>query len=102
VITSGNSQSVERPFIGRIGEIIVAAIQVARAIARRTSARHRQRQRARETYEVLRRLDDRTLRDLGFERSEIASVAAEIAGRAERARVRTRTGLGARVERDPV
>ena len=32
-------------------------------------------------------LDDRMLRDLGFDRSEIGSVAAEIVGAAERTRI---------------
>ena len=37
---------------------------------------------------ALRELDDRTLHDLGFDRSEITSVAAEVSGRAEPARMR--------------
>ena len=71
-----------------LGEIIVAAIQAAGAIARRAHARHRQRRQARVAYDLLRQLDDRTLRDLGFDRSEIASVAAELTGEAEYTRVR--------------
>jgi uncharacterized protein YjiS (DUF1127 family) len=68
--------------------IIMAAIRAVGAIARRAHARHRQRQQARAVYDALRQLDDRTLRDLGFDRSEITSVAAEVTGEAERTRVR--------------
>jgi uncharacterized protein YjiS (DUF1127 family) len=75
-----------RSFI--LGEIIVAAIRAAGAIARRAYARHRQRRQARATYAALQQLDDRTLRDLGFDRSEIRSVAAELTGEAEYTRVR--------------
>jgi uncharacterized protein YjiS (DUF1127 family) len=71
-----------------LGEIIVAMIQTAGAIARRAYARHRQRRQVTATCDALRRLDDCTLRDLGFDRSEIASVAAELRGDAERTRVR--------------
>jgi len=72
-----------------IGEIIVALMQSLAAFARQSLARHRQRRRARNTYDALRQLDDRTLRDLGFDRSEIRSVVAEMTGEAERTRVRT-------------
>ncbi len=72
-----------------LGEIIVALMQALAAFARQSLARHRQRRRARSTYDALRQLDDRTLRDLGFDRSEIRSVAAEIAREVERTRVRT-------------
>jgi uncharacterized protein YjiS (DUF1127 family) len=75
-----------RSFI--LGEIIVAAIRAAGAIARRAHARHRQRRQARATYAALQQLDDRSLRDLGFDRSEIRSVAAELTGEAEYSRVR--------------
>jgi uncharacterized protein YjiS (DUF1127 family) len=72
-----------------LGEIIVALMQALAAFARQSLARQRQRRRARSTYDALRQLDDRTLRDLGFDRSEIRSVAAEIAREVERTRVRT-------------
>ena len=71
-----------------LGEIIVAVIQAAGAIARRAHARHRQRRQAMATYDALRQLDDRLLRDLGFDRSEIRSVAAEVTREAEYTRVR--------------
>jgi uncharacterized protein YjiS (DUF1127 family) len=71
-----------------LGQAIAAAIQTTVAIARRALARHRQRRQARVAYDALRQLDDRTLRDLGFDRSEIMSVAAEVAGEAECTRVR--------------
>ena len=49
-----------------------------------------QRQRlAGEVYAALRELDTRTLRDIGLDRSEIASVAREVAGLAERQRLIT-------------
>jgi uncharacterized protein YjiS (DUF1127 family) len=72
-----------------LGEIIVALMQALAAFARQSLARHRQRRRARSTYDALRQLDDHTLRDLGFDRSEIRSVAAEITREMERTRVRT-------------
>jgi uncharacterized protein YjiS (DUF1127 family) len=72
-----------------LGSIIIAAIQTAVAIARRAHARYRQRREAATIYDALRQLDDRTLRDLGFDRCEIRSVAAELTGEAERTRVRT-------------
>ena len=71
-----------------LGEIIVVVIQAVGAIARRAYARHRQRRQAKVTYDALCQLDDRTLRDLGFRRSEMRSVAAEVTGEAEYTRVR--------------
>ena len=65
-----------------LGSIIVAAIQAVVAIARRAYARHRQRQRASAIYDVLRKVDDRTLRDIGVDRGEIWSVATEKSGKA--------------------
>ena len=43
----------------------------------------RRQRRHRATLQTLRALDDRTLRDLGFHRSEIGALAGEIGGRAE-------------------
>lgn len=61
---------------------IADALQAAAAAWQR-------RARAAESYHVLASLDTRTLRDLGFDRSELASVAAELAGEAAPTRVRT-------------
>jgi uncharacterized protein YjiS (DUF1127 family) len=75
-----------------LGEIIVEAIRavgaIVGAIASRALARYRQRRQARAIYDALRQLDDRTLHDLGFDRSELRSVVAEVTGKAERTRVR--------------
>ncbi len=71
-----------------VGEIVIAMIRAIGAFARRAYARHRQRRKARATYDALRHLDDRMLRDLGFDRSELASIAAEVTGAAARERVR--------------
>ena len=50
---------------------------------RQAIARYRQHRRAMETRAALAQLDDRVLHDLGFDRSEIASIAAEATGTAE-------------------
>jgi uncharacterized protein YjiS (DUF1127 family) len=71
-----------------IAALIAAAIQAAGAFARRAYARHRQRRQARGIRVALGELDDRTLHDLGFNRDEIASIAAEATGQAECSRLR--------------
>jgi uncharacterized protein YjiS (DUF1127 family) len=58
-------------------------------MARRTIEHHRQRRRARVTYDTLSRLDDHSLKDLGFDRLEISSLAAESSGSVESTRIRT-------------
>ena len=64
--------------------------QAVGAIARRAAARQRQRRLARTIYDAPRQLDDRTLRDLGFDRAEKTLGAAELTGKAENAGMRTR------------
>ena len=71
-----------------LGEMIAAAMQAAGAIVRQAYARYRQRRQAGAFYDALRQLDDHTLRDLGFDRSELGSVAAEASGQAEHTRLR--------------
>jgi len=72
-------------FYGTDGGVPIAAVG---SIARKAYARYRQLRQARATYDVLRHLDDWTLRDIGFDRSELKSVAAEMTGMAEHTRQR--------------
>jgi uncharacterized protein YjiS (DUF1127 family) len=71
-----------------VGAIVGSIVEAAIASARRAYARYRQWRRAAAVYNALRNLDDHTLRDLGFDRSEIRSLAAEFAGEAESTRLR--------------
>jgi len=64
-----------------------AADPFARLIAELSNAWSRRRLR-RATAETLHSLDDRTLCDLGFQRSEIGGIATEIGGHAETTYVR--------------
>ena len=72
----------------RLAEVIAASLQAVVDFGRRVAADFRRRQQARATYLALRTLDARILRDLGFHRSELMSVAAEVAGNADFTRVR--------------
>ena len=73
-----------------LGDMFVAGIQAAGAFARRSLARHRQRMATPATYDRLRELDDHALHDLGIDRSELRSIAAEAAAEADRTRVLVR------------
>jgi uncharacterized protein YjiS (DUF1127 family) len=72
----------------QLREIIGAMLQAVGDFARRTVTRWNRHQRARATYLALSGLDSRMLRDLGFHRSELMSVAAEVAGVADYTRAR--------------
>ena len=54
---------------------------------RRLHARWFRYRHAMHIYAALRQLDSRTLHDIGLDRSEIGSVASEVAGLAERQRI---------------
>jgi Domain of unknown function (DUF1127). len=77
---------IERAFT--LAEIIAEMVWAVGAFARKVYARYRQRREASAFYDALRQLDDHTLRDLGFDRSEIGSVVAEATGEAEHTRLR--------------
>jgi hypothetical protein len=74
----------------QLAEIVKATFQAAGDLWRRMVAEWKRRQCAQATYAALHALDPRILRDLGFHRSELLSVAAEVAGVADSTRVSVR------------
>jgi uncharacterized protein YjiS (DUF1127 family) len=85
-LSSELHQDAQRRRAAFLGGLISAGIRAVGGAVRRAHARYRQRRTERATYVALHDLDDRSLRDLGFSRDEIRSVAAELAGRAEYSR----------------
>lgn len=79
-----------------LGAIVLAMLEALAASARRAHARYRMWRRATAVHDALSRLDDRTLRDLGFDRSEIRSVAAEFTREAESTRLQLRLAYRSR------
>ena len=71
-----------------LGSLVRTTVSSAIGFARRALSRYLRQLQARRMHRVLSDLDDRTLRDLGFHRCEIGSVAAETYGLVERTRVR--------------
>jgi uncharacterized protein YjiS (DUF1127 family) len=70
-----------------LAAILGTLIAAVHATAHRLYASWSRARSARATYRALSQLDARTLRDLGIDHSEMGSVAAEIAGEADRTRV---------------
>jgi uncharacterized protein YjiS (DUF1127 family) len=68
-------------------EIIAVVTEALRALARRAISAWRRQRDERATYRALHALDRRTLHDIGLDSSEARSVAAELAGGADRTRV---------------
>jgi len=82
-----------------LGEFAAIAVEAVADVARALVQRYREMRRAAVVREALHQLDDRTLHDLGIDRSEIASIAAQSAGAAEESRaqiVRAPTGSARR------
>ena len=75
-------------------QILRTAFHATGAFARRVITQWKHRQYARATYAALRGLDARVLRDLGFHRSELMSIAAEMAGAADSTRIVVRHSRG--------
>ena len=87
-MSSSNNQFAASGAANLFAENIVAAIRASGAVARRALAHYRRLKqasdlcrRAQGAYDALRHLDDHTLRDLGFHRSEIGSVVAKLVGK---------------------
>jgi len=74
--------------LSRLARAIEQALQSLGARLRHRRARAEPRRVASATFQLLRGLDSHTLRDLGFDRSELTSVAAEAAGEIVATRVR--------------
>lgn len=70
-----------------LAAILATLIATVSAAAHRLYASWSRARSARATYRALRELDTRTLHDLGLDRSEMRSMAAEIAGESDRTRV---------------
>jgi uncharacterized protein YjiS (DUF1127 family) len=70
-----------------LAAIVTTLVAAVASAVRRLHASWSMARSARATYLALRELDARTLHDLGLDRSEMRSVAAEIAGESERTRI---------------
>src|SRR5438552_664591 len=86
--TPANARQASSPRAPFLSEMIAAAVRAVCAFARQACARHCQHREAKSTYDTLRELDDRTLHDLGLDRTEVMSIAAELTGQAEHMRLR--------------
>ena len=81
-------QSVRARRAAMVGDVIVAAIRGCGSIARSAYVAYQQRRSSRALYEVLSRLDDHVLHDLGFHRGELRSIASNAASDVDEVRVR--------------
>ena len=83
-----NLSQLDAPYPGRLARVAQPRGQVAVAVLQQFIAAWKRRRLARQTLIALHKLDARTLRDLGLDRSELVSVAAEVSGDAELTRAR--------------
>ncbi len=85
--SAGLDQGARKPSSNRLANF-AETLRTVGAVARRMYANWQRQRFARATNTALRELDPRMLRDLGFDRSEISSVAAEAAGQIDSTRAR--------------
>ena len=85
--TSALQQAARAHRARMIALLLRDGARIARGAVAHAWLRYRRRRETRAIYSALAELDDRTLRDLGFHRSEIWSVAAETSGEAEPTRM---------------
>jgi uncharacterized protein YjiS (DUF1127 family) len=71
-----------------VADLVVAAIRGCSSIVRSAYAAYRQRRNATALYEMLSRLDDHMLHDLGFDRSEVRSIASNASSEVDDVRMR--------------
>lgn len=69
-----------------LGQFVFTAFRSVHGALHRWYRRHREIRLARARYNTLRELDDRTLRDVGFHRSELLSLATRFPAAADRIR----------------
>jgi uncharacterized protein YjiS (DUF1127 family) len=79
---SASLAAIARAIVGAVGDALRAGLQ-----------RWREQRELRRTYLALSDLDARTLKDIAVGDQEIGSIAAELAGRAERTRVHAQRAL---------
>jgi len=91
LLSSFELERLARAHRSRVMRLVLRkALRAVGGFARRLITQWKHRQHARAAYAALRGLDARVLRDLGFHRSELMSIAAEMAGAAESTRILVR------------
>jgi uncharacterized protein YjiS (DUF1127 family) len=86
---SQQTQQGQTMYLLALARTLATGLRALGALVIRAHAAWEQHSRARAYYRTLQQLDDHTLRDLGFDRSELSSIASELTGVADATRART-------------